>query len=688
MLLATFRIRDFQSIRDSNQVDVGDITCFVGKNEAGKTALLKALYRLIPVTSGEDRFDATDDYPRSRVTEYEQFVREGRSGHAIVVEATFTIEDAELKPIEEYFGSGVLKTASLTLKRGYENKTVFELIVDEEVAGRTLLERAHLADAFRDEDLVWKSLTELAAVLEQRGQARQAQFNEAYAAANAITDPDEKAKSVAAAQPLQESAAAKALRSELAAVNKIGLSNHVYNKYLFPHLPQFLYFDEFYQMRGCENIEALQQRIASKQLLRSDYPLLGLLELAGLRLEELLNPSRTQELKNKLQGAGNHLTRKILRYWSQNRHLRLAFDVRPARPGDPEGMRNNTNLWAEVVDQRHNVNTALGTRSRGFVWFFSFLAWYSHLKSSAQRRLILLLDEPGLSLHAKAQEDLLRYFESDLKGDHQVLYSTHSPFMVDPAHFERVHIVQDKTIDSIDEVAEDEEGTKVISEILDAGRDSLFPLQGALGYEIYQTLFVGPNSLVVEGASDLLYLQTMSSLLTSCGREGLNRAWTITPVGGADKVPTFVALVGAQSRVRVATLIDIQKNNTQAIANLYKQRLLAKNHVMTFADFTGTAEADIEDMFNRSFYLDLVNAEYKKQLPKPLEITDVNGFHPRLLVSIEEFFRKNPLREGSFNHYRPARYFTENSAELAKKLAAETLDRFEAAFKKLNALLV
>ena len=60
MLLKTFQIHDFQSIRDSNPVEVGDITC-LGKNEAGKTAILGALYRLNPITKGEDKFDVTDD---------------------------------------------------------------------------------------------------------------------------------------------------------------------------------------------------------------------------------------------------------------------------------------------------------------------------------------------------------------------------------------------------------------------------------------------------------------------------------------------------------------------------------------------------------------------------------------------------------------------------------------------------
>ena len=97
---------------------------------------------------------------------------------------------------------------------------------------------------------------------------------------------------------------------------------------------------------------------------------------------------------NKIEGAGNHLSRKVLKYWSQNKHLQMRFDVRPALRGDPEGMTEGTNIWASVYDSRHQVTTNLGSRSRGFVWFFSFLAWYGQLQRKNEP-LILLLDEPG-----------------------------------------------------------------------------------------------------------------------------------------------------------------------------------------------------------------------------------------------------------------------------------------------------
>lgn len=389
-------------------------------------------------------------------------------------------------------------------------------------------------------------------------------------------------------------------------------------------------------------------------------------------------------MKNQLEGAGNYLSRQILKYWSQNKHISLRFDVRPAKPGDPVGLQSGTNLWAEVYDSAHLVTVRVGTRSRGFIWFFSFLAWFSQQRSKGGK-LILLLDEPGLFLHAKAQRDLLNYTDAELKG-HQVIYTTHSPFMVDVRHFDRIRIVRDRSMEEDKALPQEEEGTKVFTDILKADEGTLFPLQGALAYDITQTLFVGPNSLIVEGVSDLLYLTAVSSLAQVAGGTSLDSRWTLTPVGGVDKVPTFVALFGAQEGLRIATLLDLQKKDQQKVENLYKQQLLKQNHVLTFADFTGTKEADIEDMFDPQFYLNLVNAEYASQLPKPIELKDL-GKHPRILVNIEEWLKTNPFKSGSFNHYRPARYFVENVASVGPKLDKGALERFGSAFKALNTLL-
>ena len=116
----------------------------------------------------------------------------------------------------------------------------------------------------------------------------------------------------------------------------------------------------------------------------------------------------------------------------------------------------------------------------------------------------------------------------------------------------------------------------------------------------------------------------MSAILESQGRGGLKKDWTIPPVGGSGRIPTYVALIGAQKRVKVATLIDIQKKDRQKVENLYKKRLLKKKHVLTFGEFTGRQAADVEDMFDVGFYLKLFNSEFAGVLSAPIGKEDLD----------------------------------------------------------------
>ena len=656
MKLTKVRIREFQSIQDSTEFEIGDVTCLVGKNEAGKTALLKALYRLNPINDADGTFDGTfdvtDDYPRQTVVDYEVEVDSGNREPAEVVQATYTLEHDDVIAVREFFGGKWPEDEEPTiiLKKGYANELTSSLNMDTDAALKHLVKGASLSASIENELLKQMTAGQMLEIL-----------------ANA-----------------EQTEAEQQLMPILQDISEHDVSDVVYNRILRDRIPKFLYFDEYHQMTGQDNIEKLMERVSNNNLKGSDHPLLGLINLAGLNLDQIINTTRTEFLIARLEAAGNSLTQRVLPYWSQNQHLRMKFEIRPAQSGDPDDMKDGTNIWGRVEDTKHMVSTALGKRSRGFVWFFSFLAWYSKLRQE-NSNLILLLDEPGLSLHAKAQADLLRYFEEELKPYHQLIYTTHSPFMVDPTHFDRVRIVQDLSIESdSDDLPEEKQGTKVITDVLEATPDSLFPLQGALGYEIYQTLFIGPNSLVVEGVSDLLYIQTISTLLQSQGKAGLSSEWTITPVGGSDKVATFVALIGTQEHLNVAVLIDCQKKDQQSIENLYKKRLLKQQQVLTYADFVKGNEADVEDMFDADFYLSLVNLEFKSSLT----VADLPAGRPRIISRLELYFGNKPLPNNvKFNHYRPARYFSENIGSLESGLTELQLDRFQKAFDALNELL-
>ena len=104
---------------------------------------------------------------------------------------------------------------------------------------------------------------------------------------------------------------------------------------------------------------------------------------------------------------------------------------------DPESDEDETEtthvFLTRVENTRHGVSVGFDERSAGFVWFFSFLVWFSQMEREYGDKLVILLNEPGLSLHGTAQADLLRYIKEKLLPQYQVIYSTHSPFMIDAA---------------------------------------------------------------------------------------------------------------------------------------------------------------------------------------------------------------------------------------------------------------
>ena len=163
-------------------------------------------------------------------------------------------------------------------------------------------------------------------------------------------------------------------------------------------------------------------------------------------------------------------------YWTQNQNLKVDFDLRAALPQDTAPFNTGMVFRTRVFNELHQVSVNFDERSTGFIWFFSFLVWFSQLDKTYGKNLIILLDEPGLSLHGRAQENLLKFIKEKLSSNHQVIYTTHSPFMVDIENLSGIRTVQDLS------TGEKTIGTKVSSEVLKSDSDTIFPLQTALGY--------------------------------------------------------------------------------------------------------------------------------------------------------------------------------------------------------------
>jgi len=232
----------------------------------------------------------------------------------------------------------------------------------------------------------------------------------------------------------------------------------------------------------------------------------------------------------------------------------------------------------------------------------------------------------------------------------------------------------------------DDVGTRVSADVFRADEDTTFPLLTAMGVELSQSLFIGEHNLLLEGPSDLIYLLVFGDLAAGQDASGLDTRWVPVPVGGSGKLSTFVALLGA-NRLHVAVVIDSSTKDTGAIRRLRENGQLAANGLIEISEFTGTKDADIEDIFDRDFYLKLVSLAYASELPAPLTAADINSADPRVVRAVEEHFRQNNIAGGRFDHYRPAAVLLRQQVDLLPEIGQSTITRAVALLNRINALL-
>jgi hypothetical protein len=453
------------------------------------------------------------------------------------------------------------------------------------------------------------------------------------------------------------------------------VERYLIKQYAAPWQPKFVYFDDYDSMPGKVSIPNLIRRRDEDNLSRGERALLSLLNMASVTPEDFHQTDKHERLIRELENAGNVISDEVFEYWSQSDQLEVKLEVLVAEDGAEPPLNEGPILQVRVHNRRHRASVPFDERSRGFVWFFSFLAYFNELEETAGE-LVLLLDEPGLSLHGRAQEDLLRLIDERLAPKHQVIYTTHSPFMVSPDHLHRVRTVIDH----------DKVGTKVSAEIFKADEDTAFPLLTAMGIKMTQTLFIGEHTLLLEGPSDLIYLDVLTDVLESQGRPGLDSRWVKTPIGGAGKLSTFVTLLGA-NKLHVAVVIDSSSKDIGAVKRLRENGHLGKRDLVGISEFTGTRDADIEDLFQPDLYLELVNRAYAKELSAPITVTDLNPHDPRIVRQVAAYFRNRNIAGGQFNHYRPAATLLREQTSLIPKISPMTLTRAEQLFSRLNDLL-
>jgi energy-coupling factor transporter ATP-binding protein EcfA2 len=655
MKLNTARVTNFRSVEDSGEFTLDQVLCLVGKNEAGKTAIVQAIAGLNPHPSTPITFDKERDYPRRFLTDY---AARHEGEEAVVISTTWTLDSTEKEAIGELIGSA-LTGDLVTITRSYgatkpswsfsiDFPKAIEHLVHEERMNAS--EKAPLAGA-RDT----KSLR---------------------AALEGISAPTAKHTK------LLERINSFHGRTITGAIEQI----------LTPGFPRFMYFSHYDRMDGQIRLDTFKARKAGQQqpaVESGEQVFIDFLEYAGTSVDEISTATTYEGLNARCEAASNSITAQLLEYWTQNPDLEIEVRVTKAETNDKPPFNQGIIARARVKNNLHKVSVPFSERSAGFIWFFSFLVKFAQVQKGGGS-LILLLDEPGLTLHGKAQADLLRYFEEKLAPKHQVIFTTHSPFMVPSNNLPSVRIVEDQII-SPKPGQRVPNGTKVRSDSLATDRDTLFPLQGALGYELTQTLFIGKDTLLVEGPGDILYLQGWSNALLKKGKKGLDPRWTICPAGGLDKIQPFVSLFSG-AKLNIAALTDYAKADKRKLESLQQNKILEGGRLLTFASLLAIEEGDVEDVFSPELFADIVNQAFDLPLDHQANaetLTAADESTTRMVKKAEAFFRVMPPELPLFDHFTPAAWMFQHLDILdsTDEKVTSTLSRAEKVIAALNKLL-
>ncbi len=632
-------IDKYKSIQKSQTVNIDSaITTIVGMNEAGKTSFLTAIAKTNYFTNDSDFvFDLTQDYPRNELIDFQN-----SENDCEIINCKFEISSELLKEIADNLGAEVFTTKEFTYTYHYKSKssTYGGISANQKKFLEIQVSEYTLSEATKNSIITTVSLKDIVNIVPVEGDDDLTIFK---AKIQSIINED--CNSPTRLNPLE---------------------SYIVKHWIKAKMPKFWYFDDYYPLSGKININQLINQPPTNE---KDKTSIALFELASIKPEEIFNASEAEYEKYiaLLEASSNKITNEIFKYWTTNKNLDIEFKI--------QNITNRQSNLEKILDirvrnQRHKISLPLDRRSKGFNWFFSFIIWFSKIQADKNSDYVLLLDEPGLNLHASAQADLLRFF-NDLSKKYQIIYTTHSPFMVETEHLDRVRTCFETV-----------EGTIISDSIQEKDPNTLFPLQAALGYDIAQNLFISKNNLLVEGPADLIYLTLISSILEAEKRTFLKESITIVPVGGLDKVSTFISLLRG-SKLNVACLLDTftDQKGKKKVADLVIHKIIKDKNIRFFNEFANNGKnvADIEDLFDKEEYLKIFNSAFENEHPV-INLADLDPTIDTILKQINMVIGKD-----RFNHFRPANKLNQLGVDKTY-FKPKTLDNFENVFAEINSL--
>lgn len=421
-------------------------------------------------------------------------------------------------------------------------------------------------------------------------------------------------------------------------------------------------------------------------------------------------------VKEGMQGYANGIIERINRqlsvslnfpnYWVQDRNFCLKV------------MARDYDLVFTITD-RTGTEYSFDERSVGLKYFLSYYIQYRSHEPHKSKSEILLMDEPDTYLSSQAQQDLLKVFNlfaNPEPGSHitrpiQVVYVTHSPFLIDKNHAERIRVLQK---------GNEDEGTRVVK---DAAKNHYEPLRSSIGIYVGETAFIGNCNLMVEGMADQIIIAGATTYLRSRNYSNLEtldlNQITIVPAGSASHIPYLVYLARGRDieQPAVIVLLDSDCSGNEAKKQLlgkggqHRRPLLKEKFVLQIGDLKDqliltaqgkTEDLEIEDLIplqicieaaslylNEFFQTDGSEANLLTEELIQGKLIDRNNFDA-LKTSINEVYKNEfHIEKVGFarNIIRTVHEWSQSNKELEetqKQALADFESNFKVLFTKLN----
>ncbi len=661
MTLKRFRVTNFRSIMDSGWIECDNVTSLVGINEAGKSNVILALWKLKPVRDGQ--IDLLHDMPTKEYSSWRSTPED-----VVFISADFELNNALIDKVVALCKCDRDVAAIVNIKRRYDGRydVSFPCYKSEQS-----INAASIVDSISILNNQLKSLkekTKAEAGIKERVSTFYNNVLTFISSKDVLTQSDFAEIEKMCPTGLTKSATSEIYPNFQAAQTAIsnGFSdlnpsdpadNADIQNLMVSEMPSFVYYSNYGNLDAQIYLPHAIKWLNGEEVAGIDNSakvrtLRVLFDFVKLNPQEVLDLGKdpvkivvdnygreskrtptTEEIERAtaqkaerailLNSASTDLTRKFKEWWKQGNYI-FRFQA------DGEFFK----IW--VSDDKRPEEIELERRSTGLQWFLSFFLTFLVESQEAHKGAILLLDEAGLSLHPLAQKDLIAFFES-LSETNQLIYTTHSPFLVDTSNIDRAKVVYS-----------DNHGLTVVSSDLRASDDklnekSIYAVHAALGLSVSDILLQGCQPIIVEGPSDQHYFNAIKIYLVRNQKYAPNTELVFIPSGGVRGVAGVVSIVGGKDGTLPLVILDgdssgkSAKNKLQS--GLYQH---CSDVVLNIGDFLDFENGEVEDLIPPKLMFRQINRLFRDVEDELFE--DIFAEGQAIVPQVEQFAERHSVQ--------------------------------------------